>query len=241
VFDTSSADNMRKWNIWWKYAGADQYGLWMGGAFIGMGLPALLYAGFIATGTNIGTGAIAATLGQELYKVGGTFLWLLTQICGVWILFSTQLGIVDGFVRATTDMIWTGSKWARERVKDVRIIYYGALSVMTVWGIFCLILTVVTPTITGFGLILMGANWAGVNFIFLGILTLIVNRKFLPKPLQAPLWREIAVVILVLFFGFFVYNTFFNSPTGLGFMPYALVYFAFFLVWGVVAYMRGKK
>ncbi len=241
VFDPNNSDNMRKWNIWWKYAGADQYGLWMIGAFVGMGLPALLYTGFIATGTNIASATIAATLGQEMYKVGGSILWLLTQLAGVWILFSTQLGIVDGFVRATTDMIWTGSKGARERVKDVRIIYYGALAVMTIWGIFCLILTVVTPSITGFGLILLGANWAGVNFLFLGVLTLIVNRKFLPKVLQAPIWREIAVVLLVIFFGFFVFMTFFNSTTGLAIMPYAAAYFAFFLVWGVVAYMRGKK
>ena len=233
-------DNMRKWKLWWKYAGADQYGLWMLGAFIGMGLPSLLYAGFIARGTNISSATIAATLGNTMYSTYGMLLWVLTLFCGLWILFSTQLGIVDGFVRGCTDMIWTGSGYVRAKIQDVRVVYYSLLGLITAWGIGCIAYTVVSD-VTGFFLILLGASWAGVNFIFLAGLVLIVNRKFLPKELKPALWREVVVIALLLFFAFFSYNWLFTNASGLAIMPIAMGFFAIFLVWGLASYFMKKK
>jgi hypothetical protein len=48
------------------------------------------------------------------------------------------------------------------------------------------------------------ANVAGFVFVFSGVQILIVNRKFLPRPLRPPLWRELMLVLCVAFYGFFV-------------------------------------
>jgi hypothetical protein len=234
-------DNMRKWNIWWKYAGADQYGLWLIGAFLGMGLPGLMAFNFIKAGTDIRGLGVAAALANEVYKVGGIFLWALTLLCGVWILFSTQLGIIDGFVRGCTDMIWTGSKFAREKIGDVRVVYYGLLALMTVWGVGLMALPLLGVQITGIDFIQQGANWAGVNFVFLAVLTIIVNRKFLPAEVKPAVWREATVVLCGIFFAFFALAWLFTSASGLAQIPMVVIYFGIFLVWGVLAYFLRKK
>ena len=53
-------------------------------------------------------------------------------------------------------------------------------------------------------LLMIGANVAGFTFVVACIHLLVVNHKFLPKPLRAPLWRSIMLVAMAIFYGFFV-------------------------------------
>jgi hypothetical protein len=192
---------LRRWRGWWRFAGADQYGLWLCGAFLGMLLPGLLAAQFLPAGQDIRGLGIAATVANELNKVGGTFLWLNTLIVSFWILFSTQLGIIDGFVRSTTDIVWTGSRRMREmRGGDVRTVYYLMLAIVSVWGVFLLSGPLFGVNIQPVLFIQVGANWAGVCFVPLAVLTLIVNRTFLPRELQPSLMRQTLVLLCALFF-----------------------------------------
>ena len=56
-----------------------------------------------------------------------------------WILFKTQLDIIESMVRSITDILWTGSHRARTWSRgDVRVVYYGALALVCLWGIFAL-------------------------------------------------------------------------------------------------------
>jgi Mn2+/Fe2+ NRAMP family transporter len=195
-------ENKRRWNEWWKFAGADQYGLWVVGCFLGMGLPALLTLQFIPPGTQFQGQAVAAYQAEYLSRAWGGAMWFITLLVGFWILYSTQIGITDGFVRMVTDIVWTGSKRAREwRGGDIRLVYYSVLAIFTVWGVFVLF-SGIQPLV----LILLGANMAGLNFVVLGLHTLYVNRKFLPRELRPALWREAVVLLAVLFFAFFFYN-----------------------------------
>jgi hypothetical protein len=74
-------------------------------------------------------------------KTGAIFGGVIA-ILGVWILFKTQLDILEGMTRAITDILWTGSKRIRVwRGGDVRMIYYGVLTVVSLWGIVALRLT----------------------------------------------------------------------------------------------------
>ncbi len=193
-------ENKKKLREWEKYLGVDQYWLWTVGCFLGMGLPALLTIHFIPPGTQIAGFGVAAFQANYLAQRWGQAMWFITLLVGFWILYSTQLGITDGFVRMVTDMVWTGSRTAR-RVVDVRIIYYGVLAVFTLWGIV-LLLSGIQPLV----LILLGANMAGLNFVVLGLHTVYVNRRFLPKELRPPIWREATVLAAVLFFAFFFYQ-----------------------------------
>jgi hypothetical protein len=199
-----TAENKRRWREWWKFAAVDQYGLWAVGCFLGVGLPALLTLQFIPAGTEFKNEfGIAVYQAKYLsWAVGSDFMWFVTLLVGFWILYSTQLGITDAFARTVTDIIWSGSRHARAwRSGDIRFVYYSVLSLFTVWGVFIL-LSGLKPLL----LVLLGANMAGLNFVFLGLHTLYVNRKFLPADLRPPRWREVIVLLAVVFFAFFFFQ-----------------------------------
>lgn len=203
VFPLTS-ENKRRWNEWWKFVALDQYGLWALGCFLGIGLPALLTLQFIPAGTEFKNQfGIAVYQAQYLaWATNSDFMWFITLLVGFWILYSTQLGVTDAFVRIVTDIIWSGSRQARGwQSGDIRFVYYGVLSLFTLWGVYIL-LTGLKPLL----LVLLGANMAGLNFVFLGLHTLYINRKFLPVELRPPLWREIVVLLAVVFYGFFFFQ-----------------------------------
>ncbi len=193
--------NMANWRAWYRFIDADQYWLWFGGALIGMLLTVTLSVNYVPAGTKLSGFAIAAYQADAMAKAAGQIFWPLTLINGFWILFSTQMGISEGYVRMITDIGWTGSATIRRWAKgDVRRVYYTILLVFAVWG--CIALNLAQP----FMLIQIGANMAGLVLIFLSIHTIVVNRKFLPRELRPALWREIALVLSALFFAFFVAN-----------------------------------
>src|SRR5437867_3739474 len=206
-------ENMRNWKEWWKYLNFEQWIVFCIGAFLGMGLPALMTVQFVPPGTNItGTFGTAAFQAEGMRKVGGDVMWFLTLLTGFWILFSTQVGITDGFVRMVTDLVWSGSGFAR-RVLDVRTVYYGAMVIFVLWGSFYLLrLREILPG----QLILLGANFAGVNFVIMSLHQLYLNRRFLPRELRPALWRELVLVATALFFVFFSVATL----AGIGLLPF---------------------
>src|SRR5439155_1090668 len=66
-----------------------------------------------------------------------------------------------------------------------------------IWG--CIAINLAQP----FVLILLGAFVAGLMMSIYGVQVWYVNRKFLPKELQAPRWRQAALLLFSAFFGFF--------------------------------------
>lgn len=191
-------DNMDRYKTWWKYVIADQVWVWMVGCFLGMALPALLTVTFVPANTKPDQWAIAAVIASGIKERFGPIFWFLTLLNGFWILFSTQIGQVEGFVRTTTDILWATSPrmrdWAKE---DVRKLYYPILI-----GI-CLLGMVLINFSAPLTLIIIGAFISGVNFVVLGIHTAVVQAKFLPKQIQPPLWRKAVLVFMVIFFAFF--------------------------------------
>ena len=196
VFSVNS-ESLRRWRDWWRYLHLDQWAIFGFGSFAGMALAALFTVQYVAPGTVAGEWAVANLQATGIAAVHGQVFWYLTLLCGFWILFSTQLGIVDGLPRATTDILWSASPRLR-RGGDVRRVYYGVLAVFAIWG--CIGLNLARP-IT---LIIIGANAAAFIFVVEAIHTLVVNRKFLPRELQPPLWREACLVLCSLFYGAFL-------------------------------------
>jgi hypothetical protein len=197
-------ENKQRWRGWWKFVDVDQYGIWAIGCFLGMLLPALLTLEFIPPGTKfVNQFGIAVYQAQYIvWATGKDIFWVITLLIGFWILYSTQLGITDAFVRMVTDMIWSSSSRLRQwRGGDIRLIYYGVLFLFILWGVLVLFLEV-KPLF----LILLGANIAALNIACLGLHTLYINRKFLPVELRPPLWREIVVFLGVIFYGFFFFK-----------------------------------
>ena len=165
-----------------------------------MMLPAILYTSALEPGKDIRGLAIAAELANAMAARGGAALTLVLAMMSVWVLFKTQLDLLEGMVRGITDILWSGSTRIRQwRGGDVRLVYYSVLGAALVWGLIALRLT--QPIV----LLQLGANMAGVVMVVSSLHILYINVKFLPKELQPPLWRRIALIFMAIFYGFFVY------------------------------------
>jgi hypothetical protein len=189
--------SMERWRGWWRVVKADQWIVYFIGAMLGMALPAVLYVTFLPPGSDIRGYGIAAELAfamdARLPLLGGVVAFL-----GAWILFKTQLDVIEGMVRAVTDILWTGSPRVRSwRGGDVRAIYYALLGVVVVWGMIALRLA--QPIL----LLQISANVAGVTFVIAGLHLYYVNTRLLPEAVRPGAWPRIGLVALVLFYGGF--------------------------------------
>ncbi len=190
---------LERWRGWWRIVRVDQWGIYFTGALLGMGLPALLYVSFIPAGSDIRGLGIAAALASAVLERGGALLAGVVALLGAWILFKTQLDILEGTVRVLTDIIWTGNRRVRgARDADVRVVYYAVLAGVVLWGILALRLT--QPIV----LLQLGANMAGIVFIVASLHLLYVNTTLLPVELRPSWWRRAALVATAVFYGMFV-------------------------------------
>ena len=193
------ATSLERWRGWWRIVRVDQWGVYFAGAVLGMMLPALLYVTFIPAGSDIRGLGIAAALAQAVATEKGAIFGGVIATLGVWILFKTQLDILEGMTRAITDILWTGSARIRSwRGGDVRIVYYSVLAVISLWGILALRLT--QPIV----LLILSANMAGIVFIISAFHVLYVNTRLLPVELRPRMWRRLALIALALFYGLFL-------------------------------------
>jgi hypothetical protein len=194
-----NADSLKQWRGWWRIVRVDQWGVYFIGAILGMVFPALLYVTFVPAGSDIRGLGIAAALAQAVSTQKGAIFGGAIAILGVWLLFKTQLDILEGMTRAITDILWTGSSRIRAwRGGDVRVVYYSVLVVISIWGILAMGLT--QPII----LLTLSANMAGIVFIISSLHLLYINTRLLPVALRPPLWRRLALVALALFYGLFL-------------------------------------
>lgn len=197
VFEPT-AEAMQRWKGWWRIVRADQYGVFLIGALIGMSLPPLLYVVFVEGGQDIRGLGIAAQLAHGIAAAKGPLFGGAVALLGFWILFKTQLDLLEAVVRLVTDTVWTASPRVRRwRGGDVRAVYYTVLAITVVWGLIALRLA--QPIV----LIQIAANVGGLIFVWAGLHLLWINTRLLPEPLRPPLWRRLALVALVLFYGSF--------------------------------------
>jgi hypothetical protein len=198
MFDTN-AENLSRWRGWWRIVRVDQWGVFFVGALLGMMLPALLYVTFVASGADIKGLAISAVLAQAIGAAAGPWLGVIVALLGAWILFKTQLDVVEGLTRSITDILWTGSSRVRTwRGGDVRAVYYAILGFIVVFGSTALWFT--QPIV----LLQIGANIGGLVFVIASLHLLYLNTRILPAALRPPMWRRVALLGMALFYGFFV-------------------------------------
>jgi hypothetical protein len=186
IFPLSEA-NLAKWHEWWRYLRADLSYLWTVVCIVGMALPVLLALDALPPGAELGGPGAAAVLAHGLAGRYGALLWLPALLTGLWIFFSTQAGVVEGFARHVTEMLWTGG--VRPATAGPAWIFYPVL-------VFFVLAAGVTMTAAEpLTLILIGANVASLNFAILSAHTIRLNRALLPVPLQPPWWREAVVAL----------------------------------------------
>jgi hypothetical protein len=194
----ATPQNLARWREWMRYVHADQLWVWGLFCFLGMFLNVNLATAIIPHGTDLQGLAAGAYQAEYLSKIWPGF-WFLTLFNGFWILFKTQLGNTDILVRTITDAVWMSSKRAREWTAGIRAIYYAILVAFSVWGVF------VIRSASPFQLFKILANMAGIVLLIAGIQIFLVNRRFLPRAVRAPLWREIGLLACSAFYAFFAY------------------------------------
>ena len=190
-----NAESLVRWRNWWRYVHIDQVWFWGGGAFLGMFLNVNLASGVVPRGTVMKGMAVGVYQAQYLAEVAWEGFWALTLINGFWILFSTQLGNTDILIRTVTDVVWMGSRRLREwREGKIQKVYYGLLIVYSFLAFFAIR---AGDPLTLFKII---ANVAGVVMVIGGIQIFLVNRKFLPRALQAAWWKQAGLLACVVFY-----------------------------------------
>jgi hypothetical protein len=195
---TPTSENMRRWSGWWRIISADQWGVFFLGAMLGMVLPAVLYVTLLPAGTNIQGLGMAAALASAVGSRSGAAAGAVVAMLAAWILFKTQVDIIESMVRSLTDIVWTGSRRARAFSRgDVRVVYYGALVLVCLWGMIALRLA--QPIM----LLMLAGNIAGMVFTIASIHLLYLNTRLLPNELRPPMWRRATLVAMSLFYGFF--------------------------------------
>lgn len=193
-------ENLSRWRQWWRIAQVDQWAIFGGGALLSMLLLAALYSALVPAGEDIRGLGIAARLAGAIAERGGVAWSFLVALLGAWVLFKTQLDILDGTVRGITDIAWAASPTLRRwRGGDVRLVYYGVMALFVAWGGFALGLS--EPII----LLEISANVAGVAFVISGLHVLRLNTTRLPPALRPPMWRRVCLVLLALFYGSFAF------------------------------------
>jgi len=186
IFPPSEA-NLAKWREWWRYLRADLFSLWTVVCLVGMALPVALALDAVPRGTDVGGLGAGAVFARELARRYGAALWLPALLTALWIFFSTQVGIAEGFARHVTEMLWTAG--VRPGTSGPAWLFYPVLALFVLAG--GLAMTRAAPLT----LILVGANVAALNFAVLSFHTLCLNRALLPEPLRPPLWREVVVAL----------------------------------------------
>jgi hypothetical protein len=197
VFPTTP-QNMSRWREWMRYVMVDQIWVWGFFCFVGMFLNVNLATAIIPHGTDLQGLAAGAYQAEYLRKIWQGF-WFLTLFNGFWILFKTQLGNTDILVRTITDAVWMSSPRARESKVGIRAIYYGILIVFSVWG------AIMIQSASPFQLFKIIANMAGLVLLIAGVQIFLVNRRFLPRDVRPPLWREIGLLACSAFYAFFTF------------------------------------
>lgn len=196
VFPATPA-NLARWREWLRYVHIDQIAVWGLFCFLGMFLNVNLATAVIPQGTDLQGLAAGAYQAEYLSRIWPGF-WFLTLFNGFWILFKTQLGNTDILVRTITDALWMSSPRARA-ASSVRTIYYGILVIFSIWGV--LVIRSASP----FQLFKILANMAGIVLMIAGVQIFLVNRRFLPRAVRPPLWREAGLLLCSAFYAFFAF------------------------------------
>lgn len=190
------AESLQRWKQWWKYVRADQAWLWAGGCLVGMYLNVNLATSVIPSGTDLSQIGAGAYQAEYMARNLWSGFWFLMLLNGFWVLFSTHLGNTEILVRTMTDIVWAASPRARAWAgKNARPVYYALFAGFTLWGMGA------ARSGTAMELMKLMGNIAGFISAVASIQLLVVNTRLLPKELQPPLWRRIALVACSVFYG----------------------------------------
>jgi len=186
--------NLQRWRDWWKYAVADQTGLWAVGCAVGMFLNVNIAVQLIPADADLHGYAAGAFQAKFMAQSLWHGFWFLCLMNGFWVLLSTQIGNTDVLVRTTSDICWVS--WPGLQRYGVSKLYACTLAAVITWGVVAL--AIGENAISLFKVL---GTMASPILAIAAIQILRVNTRFLPQPLRPPLWRRIGLLACGLFYG----------------------------------------
>ncbi|MEZ6144231.1 MAG: Nramp family divalent metal transporter [Planctomycetaceae bacterium] len=193
VFPTTT-ENLRRWGTWWRYSLVDQLGLWAVGCFVGMFLNVNLATSLVPADAHVSGYEAGAFQAQYMAEKLWQGFWVLCLLNGFWVLFSTQIGNIDGLTRTVADISW--ASWPRVRRRQASRLYAILLLGFTVWGVIAL--AIGENALSLFKILGIAA---GPILAIASIQILRVNTRFLPPELRPSLWRRAGLIACALFYG----------------------------------------
>lgn len=131
---------LRRWKGWRNVTLRDQFGIWVIGCILGVGIPSLVSYHFVQ-GQKVTNNNVAAMTAQGIQSAtGNSFFLYATLACGFLVLFPSQMSTIDGLIRRWTDAIWTSSPRLRRLDPDkIGYVYYSILLCYMIWGLLMLV------------------------------------------------------------------------------------------------------
>lgn len=201
--------NASMWKRWYRLLKIDMWGVFFGGAMVGMLLPTILMAQVVAssgeepTEENIPT-FVADKLGNDY----GSAVFYIMLLLGVFLLFSTQLGIFEALVRNFTDSANGMSPRLQAFMdRDPRKFYYPFM--LVVLAIVAIALHLALPV----KLISISANMSNFGFLMFPFMLIYLNKR-LPKAARPGPLHYVMLLAGFVFFGFFFINFAYEFVTG---------------------------
>lgn len=206
-----TAENLRRWRAWWKYILSDQVLVWAPGCFVGMALPALISLQFshhspLASNPEQMRWALSVISADGMRNapqfsaaVAGV-LWIGMLLVGLLVLLPSQMSIVDTFTRMWTDVCWSVSRRARERlaVDKIRYVYYSILVLYVGWSFLgaWIFARYGTPKL----MVLVVANLNNVALGVTALQLLWLNRTLLPAAVRPRWYSQLGLLLCGLFY-----------------------------------------
>ncbi len=202
-----SEENLKRWRGWLKVARIDSWVIFSLLTFITVLITSVMVYSLLTPeqAKQLRGFAIAAAQAEALTKALGGAAWIIVLLGGFWILFDTQWGLMDATSRVIADNFWFASERVRRWCKgDIRRIYYAIVYLIFVVSVVIAIGSFMFEWTQPFLLVVTGA--------FLGLfaltvaypLQIIVNYKFLPKPLRPSALTTFLLAVGAVFYGLFL-------------------------------------
>jgi hypothetical protein len=193
--------NAALWRRWYGLLRLDMWGVFFVGAILGMLLPTILMARAVdLSGRTPTTENVPTFVAAALEPQYGRPVFYVVLLMGVFILFSTQLGIFEAMVRVTTDGAHGTSPRLRRLIEgDPRRFYYPFMILLLV--AIGVILHLALPV----SLVQWSANMSNFGALIYPFMLMYLNSK-LPRAARPRPWAYLVLVANFLFFGFFFLN-----------------------------------
>ena len=194
--------NAALWKRWFRYLLIDQWGIFFIGSMIGIMAPCIL-VGYMSSlpGAEPPTeNSVSVYAALHLGQRYGPALFGWALLTGFFILYKTQIAILEALTRTMTDAVygvcarlrtWTGN--------DPRRFYYPWMFLMVV--VISGMIHIALPV----HLIVLSANLSNLASLIFPLVMIYLNRQ-LPRPARIKWWSYLALVCNVIFFGFFFVN-----------------------------------